>query len=166
MKEWYDNLEPRERRILIAGVTVLAVAMLYLLAWEPLVNKISSLEKSNMENQKVLEWMEQSAEEAKQLQAKLQASGSSAKSGGQSLLGTIDKTAKIGKLGQSVKRVQPDGQDKARVWLENASFDSMVSWLEKLHRQQGIHIVSSVIEKQDDPGMVNARLVLQGMSNN
>ena len=106
--------------------------------------------------------MEQSAEEAKQLQSKLKASGSSGRTKGQSLLGIIDRTAKTGKLGKSVKRVQPDGQTKARVWMENASFDSMVNWLEKLQRQQGIRIVTSVIEKQDEPGLVNARLVLEG----
>ena len=162
MKDWYDNLEPRERRIVIAGAIVLVIALLYLLAWEPWVKKISTLEKSNQANQELLVWMEQSAVEAKQLQAKLKASGPSGRSKGQSLLGTIDRTAKTGKLGKSVKRVQPDGQTRARVWLENASFDSMVSWLEKLQRQQGIRIVTSVIEKQDEPGLVNARLVLQG----
>ena len=162
MKDWYESLDVRERRILFAGVAVLVVALLYLLAWEPLVNKISVLEKSNQENQKLLSWMEQSAAEAKQLQAKLQSSGASGRSKGQSLLGTIDRTAKTNKLAKSVKRVQPDGQTKARVWLENVSFDSMVSWLEKLQRQQGIRIVTSVIEKQDEPGLVNARLVLEG----
>lgn len=164
MKEWYDGLEPRERRILIAGVTLLVVALLYLIAWEPLVKKISTLEKTNQENQELLVWMEQSAAEAQQLQAKLKASGPSGRSKGQSLLGTIDRTAKTSKLGKSVKRVQPDGQTKARVWLENVSFDSMVNWLEKLQRQQGIRIVNTVIEKQDDPGLVNARLVLEGAS--
>ncbi|MEJ2179219.1 MAG: type II secretion system protein M [Gammaproteobacteria bacterium] len=162
MKDWYESLDVRERRILFAGAAVLVVALLYLLAWEPLVNKISVLEKSNQENQKLLSWMEQSAVEAKQLQAKLKSSGASGRSKGQSLLGTIDRTAKTNKLAKSVKRVQPDGQTKARVWLENVSFDSMVSWLEKLQRQQGIRIVTSVIEKQDEPGLVNARLVLEG----
>ncbi|WP_455202003.1 type II secretion system protein GspM [Kaarinaea lacus] len=162
MKEWYDGLDPRERRILIAGAAVLIIALLYLLAWEPLVKKISTLEKTNQENQALLVWMEQSAAEAQQLQAKLKASGPSGRSKGQSLLGTIDRTAKTSKLDKSVKRVQPDGQTKARVWLENVSFDSMVNWLEKLQRQQGIRIVNTVIEKQDDPGLVNARLVLEG----
>jgi general secretion pathway protein M len=162
MKDWYESLDVRERRILFAGAAVLVVALLYLLAWEPLVNKISVLEKSNQENQKLLSWMEQSAVEAKQLQVKLKSSGASGRSKGQSLLGTIDRTAKTNKLAKSVKRVQPDGQTKARVWLENVSFDSMVSWLEKLQRQQGIRIVTSVIEKQDEPGLVNARLVLEG----
>lgn len=162
MKEWYDSLEPRERRILFAGAAVFIVALLYLLAWEPLVKGISNLEKSNQENQELLGWMEKSAAEAQQLQAKLKASGASGRAKGQSLLGTIDRTAKTGKLGKSVKRVQPDGQTKARVWLENVSFDSMVNWLEKLQHQQGIRIVNSVIEKQDEPGLVNARLVLEG----
>ena len=49
MKEWYDNLDNRERRILFIGSAVLVVALLYLLAWEPLVKKIDSLEKSNAE---------------------------------------------------------------------------------------------------------------------
>jgi general secretion pathway protein M len=78
------------------------------------------------------------------------------------LLGTIDRTAKAGDLGKSVKRVQPDGQTKARVWLENANFDAMIKWLESLQRQQGIRIVTSVIEKQEEAGIVNARLVLEG----
>ena len=164
MKEWFDNLDPRERRILIIGAVTLLVVLLYLLAWEPLIKNTATLEKSNRENQELLLWMEQSAEEAKQLQAKLQASGPSGSTQGQSLLGTIDRTAKIGNLGKSVKRVQPDGQSKARVWLENASFNDTVKWLESLQRQQGIHIVTSVIEKQEEPGLVNVRLVLEGLA--
>ncbi|WP_455206619.1 type II secretion system protein GspM [Kaarinaea lacus] len=164
MKEWLDNLDPRERRILIIGAVTLLVVLMYLLAWEPLIKNTATLEKSNRENQELLQWMEQSAEEAKQLQAKLQASGPAGSTQGQSLLGTIDRTAKISNLGKSVKRVQPDGQSKARVWLENASFNDTVKWLESLQRQQGIHIVTSVIEKQEEPGLVNVRLVLEGLA--
>jgi type II secretory pathway component PulM len=38
----------------------------------------------------------------------------------------------------------------------------MIKWLESLQRQQGIRIVTSVIEKQEEAGIVNARLVLEG----
>ena len=164
MKDWFDNLDARERRILIIGAVVLLLAMMYLLAWEPFVKKSAALEKSNQENEVLLAWMEQSAEEAKALQAKLKASGPAGSSKGQSLLGIIDKTAKSGNLGKSVKRVQPDSQSKARVWLENANFNDVIKWLESLQRKQGIHIVTSVIEKQDEAGMVNVRLVLEGTS--
>jgi general secretion pathway protein M len=162
MKDWFDNLDVREKRILIIGAVVLLLALMYLLAWEPFIKKSAALEKSNQENEALLVWMEQSAEEAKQLQAKVKASGPTGSSKGQSLLGIIDKTAKSGNLGKAVKRVQPDGESKARVWLENANFNDMIKWLESLQRQQGIHIVTSVIEKQEEAGLVNARLVLEG----
>ncbi|HEY5604677.1 MAG TPA: type II secretion system protein M [Gammaproteobacteria bacterium] len=164
MKEWFDKLEPRERRVLIAGAAVLLVALLYLLAWAPFTKKIASLEKSNQENQELLVWMEQSAEEAKKLQATLRSNNPTSSSKGQSLLGIIDRTAKTENLGKSVKRVQPDGQSKAGVWLENAPFNDTIKWLENLQRQQGIHIVTSVIEKLEEPGLVNARLVLEGLA--
>ncbi|MGD8884356.1 MAG: type II secretion system protein M [Gammaproteobacteria bacterium] len=162
MKEWYNNLEPRERRILIIGAGVLVIAMLYLLGWEPLVNKTAKLRDSIDTNQELVSWMENAAEQAQQMQAQISARGPTGKKSGQSLLGTIDRTAKAGDLGKSVKRVQPDGQTKARVWLENANFDAMIKWLESLQRQQGIRIVTSVIEKQEEAGIVNARLVLEG----
>jgi general secretion pathway protein M len=162
MKDWFDNLDTREKRILIVGAVVLLVALMYLLAWEPFIKKSASLEKSNQENEMLLTWMEQSADEAKELQAKLKANGPAGSTKGQSLLGIIDKTAKSGNLGKSVKRVQPDGQTKAHVWLENANFNDVIKWLESLQHKQGIHIVTSVIEKQEEAGLVNARLVLEG----
>lgn len=164
MKDWFDNLDVREKRILIIGAVVLLVAMMYFLAWEPFIKKSAALEKSNQENTALLAWMEQSAEEAKELRAKLKASGPAGSTKGQSLLGIIDKTAKSGNLGKSVKRVQPDGESKARVWLENANFNDVIKWLESLQRRQGIHIVTSVIEKQEEAGLVNARLVLEGLA--
>jgi len=162
MKDWFDNLDTREKRILIIGAVVLLMALMYLLAWEPFIKKSASLEKSNQENELLLTWMEQSADEARKLQAKLKASGPSGSTKGQSLLGVVDKTAKSGNLGKSVKRVQPDGQTKAHVWLENANFNDVIKWLENLQHRQGIHIVTSVIEKQEEAGLVNARLVLEG----
>lgn len=162
MKDWFESLDTREKRILIIGAVVLILALMYLLAWEPFIKKSATLEKSNKENEALLLWMERSAEEAKLLQAKLKASGPTGSTKGQSLLGIIDKTAKSGNLGKAVKRVQPDGESKALVWLENATFNDMIKWLESLQRQQGVHIVTSVVEKQEEAGLVNARLVLEG----
>lgn len=162
MKEWFDNLEQRERRMLIAGVTVAVVMLLYLVIWEPLVSKAQMLRKSNQDNQELITWMQQSAKEVAELQAKIKAGGPSSSSKGQSLLGIIDRTAKEAKLGKSVKRVQPDGKTKAHVWLEDVSFNDLIKWLEGLHRREGIHIETTVIDKQQEPGLVNARLVLEG----
>ena len=104
--------------------------------------------------------MQQLAVQAKQARAMQPRKAGIA--GGRSLLGTIDSTAKSNQLANALKRVQPDGENKARVTLDGAQFDKVVRWLENLQRQQGIVIVTSSVEKQSEPGLVNVRLLLQG----
>jgi len=162
VKEWFDNLQPRERHFLIAGAVLLVILILYLVIWEPLINSAHSLEKSNQENLELITWMEQTAGEVRVLQAKINAEKPKSRSAGQSLLGVIDRTAKQANLGKNVKRVQPDGKTKAKVWLEDVSFNDMVKWLEDLQRREGIRIDTTVIDKLDTAGLVNARLDLMG----
>lgn len=164
MKEWYAGLEPRERRLMIGAGVFLIVMLFYLLVWEPIAKDNEALRLSYQNSQQLIDWMEDAAEEAKALQAKISASGPSGSSENQSLLGIIDRTAKRDKLGSSVKRVQPDGKTGARVWLENAIFNDMIKWLENLQHKEGIRLVTTVIEKQEEPGLVNARLVFERAS--
>ena len=161
MKDWFAGLEPRERQLIIGGGVVLLVMLLYLLVWEPIARKNETLKVNYQNSQQLIDWMEDAAEEAKALQLKIKAGGPTGKSSKQSLLGVIDRTAKRNKLGPSVKRVQPDGKTGARVWLEKAVFNDVIQWLEKLQRKEGIRLVTTVIEKQDEPGLVNARLIFK-----
>ncbi|WP_455203564.1 type II secretion system protein GspM, partial [Kaarinaea lacus] len=50
---------------------------------------------------------------------------------------------------------------KARVWLENAQFDIVVRWLEELQIRRGVVVESSMIEKLNEAGLINARIVFQ-----
>ena len=161
MKEWFEGLEPRERRMLIGGGVILIIMLLYLLVWDPIAQKNVSLKISYQNSQELIAWMEDAAEEAKALQSKIKASGPADRSKNQSLLGVIDRTAKQRKLGPSVKRVQPDGKAGARVWLEKAVFNDVIKWLEELQRKEGVRLMTTVIEKQDEPGLVKARLVFE-----
>ena len=161
MKDWFSALEPRERQLIISAAVLVTVMLFYLLVWEPISNDNDSLRLSYQNSQQLIGWMEDAAEEAKVLQAKIKESGPSGSSKNQSLLGIIDRTAKRDKLGPSVKRVQPDGKAGARVWLENAIFNDMIMWLENLQQKEGIRLVTTVIEKQEEAGLVNARLVFE-----
>jgi len=161
MKEWFNGLEPRERKLFIAAVVLVTLMILYLAIWEPMVTKLHRLESSTQTQQELILWMSDAAEEVAQLRKSV-AKKPPGQVQGQSLLGIIDRTAKNNKLSDAVKRVQPDGESQARVWLENASFNDMIAWLEKLQRQQGIRIVTTVIEQQSEAGRVNARLVFRG----
>lgn len=159
MKAWFDGLEPRERRMLIVGGILLLISLFYVAVWEPLEDGVESLRKNNAEQLELLQWMQQSVQEVKQLRG---AGGRPAQlAQGQSLLAAIDRAARANKLGGALKRVQPDGNNRARVWLEGASFDHIVRWIDSLQRQQGVFVVSSVFDALEEKGRVDARLVFE-----
>lgn len=159
MKAWFMRLEANEKRMLISGGGLLLVMFLYVGIWEPLTDSVESLRISTAEQQTLLAWMRGAAQEVKQLRGR---SGQQAKpASGGSLLSLVDRTAKSGGLGTALKRVQPDGETKVRVWLEAASFDSLVGWLTALETRHGVHVESSVFQALEEAGRVDARLVFE-----
>jgi general secretion pathway protein M len=157
MKAWFMGLEVNERRMLLGGGGLLLVMFLYIGIWEPLHNKVESLRVSTAEQQSLLAWMRSAAKEVKQLRGR---GGQHAKpASGGSLLSLVDRTAKSGRLGGALKRVQPDGDQKVRVWLEAAKFDDVVRWLTALETRHGVQVESSVFQALDTSGRVDGRLV-------
>jgi type II secretory pathway component PulM len=77
------------------------------------------------------------------------------------LLTLVEQTAKQGGLTTALKRVEPQGADRARVWLEQANFDALVRWLADIQKRMAIYVESAVVDPQKEAGMVNARLVLR-----
>jgi general secretion pathway protein M len=156
MKQWFANLGERERWLVLGGGGMVFLLLLYALAWLPLSHRVGDL-RSTVQGQVALErWMEGAAAEVKRLRG---SQGSVA--AGQSLLSLVDRTAREGGLGPAVRRVEPDGIDKVRIQLEQAPFDDLIAWLETLVRQNRIRIDSVTAEGRDQPGVVNARVVLQ-----
>jgi general secretion pathway protein M len=156
MKEWFESLEQRERRLILGGGATLLLMGIYFLGWEPFINGLHDLRESTERKQLELVWMQNAVQEVKQLQSTQTAPVRF--SSGQSLLGVIDRSAKTKQLGDSVKRVQPDGTSKARVWLENAKFDTVVGWLEELEMRYGVSVDTITFEKQEEEGLVDARI--------
>jgi general secretion pathway protein M len=81
--------------------------------------------------------------------------------GGRSLLSVADSTARAGGLGPALKRVEPEGSDSVRVWLEGAPFDVLVKWLGTLSTIHGVNAETVTMERSDATGRVSARLTLQ-----
>jgi len=157
MKAWFNGLEANERRMLIVGGGLLLVILLYMGIWEPLTDEVETLRASTAEQTALLTWMRSAAQEVKQLRGR---GGQQARpASGQSLLSLVDRTAKSGRLGTALKRVQPDGDEKVGVWLEAANFDDLVRWLVALETRHSVRVVSSVFQALETPGSVNARLV-------
>jgi general secretion pathway protein M len=162
MKAWFAGLEANERRLLIIAAPLVLLMLLYVGIWEPLNSRVATLRASTAEQESLLAWMRGAAQEVKQLRGRGDQRVKPAS--GQSLLSLVDRTAKSGQLGPALKRVQPEGDQKVRVWLESASFDDVVRWLTLLETQHGVRVESSVFQALEATGRVDVRLVFEAAS--
>ena len=159
MKAWLDNLDPRERMMAAAGAALLVLFLLYILVWSPLHSGYDSLRNTVDAQRTTAQWMQESAQTLKSLK---RSSGRAAQGlGGRSLLSVADSTARAGGLGPALKRVEPEGSDSVRVWLDGASFDVLVKWLGTLSTIHGVNAETVTMERSGTAGRVNARLTLQ-----
>ena len=159
MKAWFAALAPRERVMVIAAGAVLSLGLVYVVLWEGLAGGVDRLEQSVQEQRVLKQWMEQAAVQAQRLRG-ASAGGPAAGAGASSLLSVADETVRAANLGPAVKRMEPEGETVVRVVLEQAAFDDMVLWLGVLQRSHGVSVADLSVDRQAQPGRVNARLTL------
>jgi len=159
MKDWLAKLDPRERALVVGGAAALVILFVYLLILQPLYSGYAQRKAGVSAQQETVQWMLQSAHQVKQLK---QGAPAAAKAlSGRSLLSVADSSARAAGLGDALKRVEPEGSDSVRVWLDGVSFDSLAAWLGDLNTRNGIDVSTITIERQAAAGRVNARLTLQ-----
>lgn len=160
MKELWGNLSQRDRRLLVLAGGLLLLFILFMI-WSSLHTKVIRLQ-SLVHDQKVLDqWMQDSAAQLQRLRG---AAGpqTGTVSTDKSLLALVDQTARQAGLGGAIKRVEPEQDNNVRVWFEQVAFDDMVRWLNGLGRSYAVRVDTISVERQDQPGRVNVRLVLKG----
>jgi general secretion pathway protein M len=149
-----ERLSERERRMVIIGAVAL-VLILVIGVVLPLNSTVAKAQDRVARKQADLAWMQSAAPE-------LAAAGpaSDQPQSQESLLITVDRTAREAGLAKSLTSSEPAGTG-LRIRLEKAPFDIMVGWLARLSDQSGIRVESASIDKSGDAGVVNAGLVLQ-----
>ena len=153
---WLQTLSARERQILIGGTALLAVTLLFLLAWEPLAERQQRLGSLVEQQRSQLAWMTSAAAEVATMAPR---GAPSADGNGMSLLSLIDRSATEAGLGDAVKRMAPEGDRGVRVWLGDAPYQATIRWLESLGRA-GINPVTVQMERNETSGRIEARLLL------
>lgn len=159
MKDWWLSLQAREQLIISVSAVALLVALLYLLAWEPVANKRAQLRNSVAAQQETLTWMRQASTQIKQ--ARTQGPGNRVSDRNRSLISVVDSSTKRAKLRKPIQRMDPEGQDGVKLWVEDADFDALIRWLGDLQRQYGAIVSRATFSKQETGGRVNSRLSLQ-----
>ncbi|RFA31422.1 hypothetical protein CAI21_02070 [Alkalilimnicola ehrlichii] len=160
MKQWWESLEARERRTLSWGGIALAIILFYFMIWLPGHQRAAELEQTVAEQRVLLSWMQQAAQEAQALRGSHPQPVNRGNSN-QALFALADQSARQAGLGNAIRRVEPSGNNRVRVNLEEASFDDMVLWLGNLKTRHGIEAHTVTIRTGSSTGRVNAQLQLE-----
>lgn len=158
MNAWLQRQSPRDRRVLLFGACVIALALAWAFAWQPLVHGRRSLVEAVSKGESDLAWMRSVASGLKAQRASGVATAFDRE--GQSLLALADSSAREAGLGNALKRVEPVNAGRVNVWFEGAGFDVLVAWLESLAQRFGLGIEELTIDRSNAVGVVNARVTL------
>ena len=158
MMDWFNSLETRDRRAVIVAVVALVLAAFYFLFLGPQIESRRTLSADIERHRENLSWMLGAAAEVNVLQAGDAQVGT--RPAGKSLLGLVDRTARSASLSQAITRMEPQGKQRVRLWLTEAEFDKVVSWLGQLRKQHGMQVSSLDLERGKAPGRVGGRLAL------
>lgn len=160
MKAWWEGLSRRERLLTAGGAMFTLTLLLYALAWQPFQASRHRLRQSVAEQRIELTAMRQMAGEIKRL-SESGVTTTASPVDGRSLLTLVDQTARAAGLGDALKRVAPQGENRLSVQFDAVEFDQLVPWLDKLERDYRITIVNLSVDRVA-AGRVNARLTVQG----
>ena len=157
IRNWFEQLNSREKLIVSVGTVVVALALIVGLGIRPLyVNSARTAERlANKEA--LLARLEQAAT---RLSPANRGSASAVEGTGQSMVVVVDRSARNLGLGQYLTRNQPDGNTGIRVRFEGAPFDDLVTWIAEVQTRYGMTTVSANFDQTGAPGRVNCSLVL------
>lgn len=155
MSALWSGLAPRERRLVLLAVPLLAAMAAWALVWEPFMAEHHRLRETLPAKQATAQWMEAAARA-------IERRGSGPATGradtGESLLSLVDRSSKDSGIASTIKRIQPDGSDQVRLWLEDVPFDSLAGWLVALKRDAGVVATELRADRQERDGVVDARI--------
>jgi general secretion pathway protein M len=160
VKDWFDNLDEREKIFVSGGAVLVFVALVYAFVWAPIDKGHRMLVTS------VATW-ERSLAELRPLQGAQPAAGSATQNQSinaqQTPVVIVDQTLRARGLDRSLKRSQPTTTNGIRVEFENVAFDDLVLWLGDLSRQYAMDVSSGSFSatSRSEVGRINATLTLE-----
>ncbi len=155
MKEWWQQLNIREQKLVAAMGSVIGIFLLYSLIWQPLNDNLAKSTKKLARQQALLTWVNDSTARYKQINKNGIAKGKG------SLSSIVNRTARSSQI--TVTRMQPQGED-LQVWIDEVAFKDLLKWLEKLSLSEGLQVKGIDLSRGDQSGAVRVRRLQLGKS--
>ncbi|MGL6211195.1 MAG: type II secretion system protein GspM [Paracoccaceae bacterium] len=137
---------PRERALMLALAGLVLAWLLATQVWAPLQSQRQSLAAELPRLQRAL------------LQVQTAAPPTAAATDTRATPALITEAAD--RYGVMITRLQPEGQ-KVHVALEDTPFDTVILWIEALHRDHDLQLVDLTLTRRPAPGMVATTLTVE-----
>jgi type II secretory pathway component PulM len=150
MKAWFQNLQPRERLIVLGGI----VGVLLIAVWFGVMKlhaQTEVLRESVAAKQRMLVDLSRVGTRP--------AAAANAQGNNQTLVVVIDGSAREHGITLSTRR--PDGPDGVQVAFSNVPFDMLLDWLVALEKQSSVAVESASFTTAKTKGIVNGQLTLR-----
>ena len=154
LKDRYAQLEERDRIALNGLGLFFSLLFIYFALLNPMYTYHAESMAARDRQLSLIQYMRASEKQARSVKAETRTGGS-----GQSLLSQVSRIAQ--QIGIKPNRLQPEGSDAVSVWFEDVAFNDLVKMLKQVQQQQGIVVQQISIDKEDQPGVVRARIVLR-----
>lgn len=154
LEAWYQQLEPRERHMVLGGGIIVALIILFMLL-TPLQRQVSAAQVRFSERQRDLLWLQSVAPQLATLKSAANTHGS------ESLVVLTDRIARGAGLASAIKGNQQSEDGSLSVHMEQAPFNAFTAWAAELVQQHGVQLISASIEATSTPGIVNASVTLR-----
>jgi len=154
IKSWWQGLNLREQRLLLFTSSAFSVFLLYSVVWLPLNEHLAQTEQKLANRQALLAWVTDNTARYQ----KVKSSDGGKQSSG-SLSGIINRTANQYQL--TITRMQPQ-VDSVQVWLDSASFTSLLFWFEHLANNESLQVQAIDLVQSDTQGEVRVRRLQLG----
>lgn len=155
MRSLFNNISEQEKRFLLVGSCLLALMVGYFLIYEPMKNSNIAMTQRLKTLTADLLWMRQ----AKHLVVDIDTIQNIPKDR-EGILVVVDRAIQQADLKKQLKRMQPDGEERIRLWFEKARFSDLILWLERLSSEYGVHVSMASIDRHQEPGLVDVQLIL------
>ncbi|MET0116430.1 MAG: type II secretion system protein GspM [Sedimenticola sp.] len=133
------------------------LALVYVFLIEPIDTEKARLENALMQQERLQNSLDKMASEVTRLRSQKPSSQVDRE---RSLVSILDATSRHFKIKDSISRITPENNDLVRVWLENAGFDAALRWLIDLSSNHTIQVKSISFTREEQPGLINARIEL------
>ncbi|MDI9817574.1 MULTISPECIES: type II secretion system protein GspM [unclassified Legionella] len=149
----WNNLNVRERWMVIITAVFLLSYLFYLLIYSPLTTAINTHSAQLTEKQETLAWMEKIRQQPKNHRAPQTISNTK-------LLALIDSQLTSGVLRQFPYQMQQTSSGEIQLSFEKVPFSQFVFWLWTLSRDYALSIKQINTENTETPGIVKLMIII------